>query len=149
MNLIERHPVKLTLFALLSLLDLGLTYKLLHANGGSVYEANPLANAWLHRFGWTGLALYKLLAVTMFAAAVAYIGFRRPRLGARLMNFACLTVFAVVAYSLVLSNRVGAHEPIYTFPKQRPIAARVTRGDALAYHFRARYSSLAIERGVP
>jgi hypothetical protein len=148
MNLIRRHPVKLTLFALLSLLDLGLTYKLLHAHGGSVYEANPLANAWLHRFGWTGLAVYKLLAVTMFAAATAYIGLRRPRLGARLMNFACLTVFAVVAYSLALSNRVGAREPTYTFPKQ-PIAARVTRGNALAYNLPTRYPSLAMERRVP
>ena len=144
MNLIRRHPVRLAVFGLLSLLDLGLTYKLLHTNGGGVYEANPFDNEWLHRFGWTGLALYKLLAVTIFAAAAAYVGLRRPRLGARLMNFACLTVFAVVAYSLALSNRVGAVERVYKFPQHRPTAAHVTRGEVLAYNLPA--DSLLMER---
>src|SRR5438105_3680212 len=147
MNLIRRHPVKLALFGLLSLLDLGLTYKLLHVHGGGAYEANPFANEWLHRFGWTGLALYKLLAVTIFAAAAAYVGLRRPRLGAGLMNFACLTVFAVVVYSLALSNRVGAVERVYKFPQHRPAAARVTRGELLMCNVPG-HSSLLLERRI-
>jgi hypothetical protein len=108
MNITMRFRGKLVLFALLSVLDFGFTYRLLHAGGGSVYEANPLANAWLQRFGWPGLALYKLLAVAVVAAAVLIIAFRRPRLGARLLNFACLAVSVVVVYSLSLSNMLPA-----------------------------------------
>jgi hypothetical protein len=133
MNITMRFPGKLVLFALLSVLDFGFTYRLLHAGGGSVYEANPLANAWLHRFGWPGLALYKLLAVAIVAAAVLIIALHRPRLGSRLLNFACLTVSAVVVYSLSLSSMLPASTAGGQGPRGRPSVAMLSHGEPFAF----------------
>jgi Domain of unknown function (DUF5658) len=134
MNIVTRFPGKLVLFAFLSVLDFGFTYRLLHASGGSIYEANPLANAWLQRFGWPGLALYKLLAVAAVAAAVLIIALRRPRLGSRLLNFACLTVSVVVVYSLSLSSMLPASAiGGQSTRSSRPAVAMLSQGGPFAF----------------
>src|SRR5437588_12828510 len=62
---------KLYLFAVLSAADFVMTWWLLRHGDGVVYESNPVANWWLGRFGWTGLAGFKgavaLLALTLFS----------------------------------------------------------------------------------
>ena len=107
MSMTALHPRRLFLFGMLSLLDLALTYKLVQASGGHIYESNPIANEWLSRFGWPGLAAFKVMAVSVVASAAIYVSVYRPRAGSRLLNFACLTVSLVVIYSFSLSNVVG------------------------------------------
>jgi|GEM_PF-2703664 len=101
------HPRRLLLFATLSLLDLALTYKVVRSGGGYVYESNPIANEWLTRFGWSGLAFFKILAMSIAVFSVILISLYRPRTGSCLLNFACLAVSGVVVYSFSLSNVIG------------------------------------------
>jgi hypothetical protein len=107
MNRTSLHTLRLGLFGLLSFLDLGLTYRLIKAGGGAVYESNPIANEWLQRFGWLGLATFKIMAMSIVASAAIYISMSRPHVSSRLLNFACLVVCTVVVYSFCMSNAVG------------------------------------------
>jgi hypothetical protein len=74
------HTLRLGLFGVLSFLDLGLTYRLIKAGGGAVYESNPIANEWLQRFGWMGLAAFKIMAMSIVAVAAIYISTSRPHI---------------------------------------------------------------------
>src|SRR5438132_3600236 len=116
------HPRRLFLFAALSLVDLALTYNVVHAGGGYVYESNPIANEWLVRFGWTGLAFYKVLAMSIALFSVVLVSIYRPRTGSRLLNFACLALLIVVVYSFSLSkvigNRLVNEFPVATLPSK-------------------------------
>jgi len=44
-------------YAVLSVVDFVFTFALIRLSGGAAYEANPVAAAWLDRFGWPGLAV--------------------------------------------------------------------------------------------
>jgi hypothetical protein len=105
------HPAKLILFALLSVADLFMTWQLVQASGGKVYESNPVANAWLVSFGWTGLTVFKALSMVMVAAAAIYVSLYRPRIGGGILIFACAATAYVVGYSCYL----GLHpEPLHS-----------------------------------
>jgi Domain of unknown function (DUF5658) len=141
MSISALHPRRLLLFATLSLLDLALTYKVVRSGGGYVYESNPIANEWLTRFGWTGLAFFKILAMFIAVFSVALISLYRPRTGSVLLNFACLAVSGVVVYSFSLSNVIGnSLEEQYPLrvnnrPRGRPVSKAEgprpdVRGDA-------------------
>src|SRR5207244_1773783 len=104
MNASIFHPVRLTLYAVLSAADLGLTYALIRQGEGEVYESNPIAEAWLSSYGWAGLAVFKLLIVLIVAAMATFISLTRPRTGGHVLSFACLAVAAVVGYSIHLSH---------------------------------------------
>src|SRR5437660_12640550 len=97
------HPVRLSLFVLLSVADLCLTYALILHGEGEVYESNPIAEAWLSSYGWAGLAVFKLVIVLIVAALAAFVSLSRPRTGGHILTFACLAVAGVVAYSVHLS----------------------------------------------
>jgi hypothetical protein len=97
------HPRRLTLYAILSAADLGLTYFLIRQGDGDVYESNPIAEAWLSSYGWVGLAIFKLLIVLIVAAVAAFVSLSRPRTGGHILTFACLAVAVVVGYSVHLS----------------------------------------------
>src|SRR3989442_1605336 len=84
-------------FGVVSLLDLGLTW-LLVAGVAGAYEANPLAADILERFGWGGLALFKLTCVGVTLTAVYAVRTRAS--SRRLLQVACLASGAVVIYSL-------------------------------------------------
>jgi hypothetical protein len=90
---------KLVLFALLNTADLGLTWYLLRAGGGTVYESNPVAAWWLGRYGWVGLAGFKAAMMAVTAGLGVFIFFRRPRTGHRVLTFGCAALAAVVLYS--------------------------------------------------
>src|SRR5262245_10540274 len=92
------HPVRLTLYSLLSVADLGLTYALIQQGNGDVYESNPIAEAWLSSYGWTGLVLYKLVIILIVGVVAAFISLSRPRTGGHILTFACLSVAVVVGY---------------------------------------------------
>jgi hypothetical protein len=79
---------RLCLFGFLSVADLVLTWILLRHGGGLIYEANPIANACLMRYGWTGLALFKLLNLELVGGVSLFLSFHRPRAGSSVLTFA-------------------------------------------------------------
>lgn len=95
-------PRTQTVFALLSVADLTLTWLLLRLPDSAAYEANPVANWWLIRFGWAGLAAFKAVTVLVVFAAVAAVFRSRPRAAAGLLWFGCAVVATVVLYSASL-----------------------------------------------
>jgi Domain of unknown function (DUF5658) len=122
------HPVRLILYMLLSVADLGLTYALIQLGNGDVYESNPIAEAWLSSYGWTGLALFKLAIILIVATVAAFVSLSRPRIGGHILTFACLTVALVVTYSahLALSEVLQAkfiRSPIASAPPAPPAHA--------------------------
>jgi hypothetical protein len=98
---------RLTLFALLSLADLCLTWVLLRSGGGLIYESNPLANAFLMRFGWAGMILFKVADVLFVAWLALLLAIYRPEAGCRVLTVACSLVGVVVLYSGCLVARIG------------------------------------------
>src|SRR5437763_11781071 len=102
MTLWRQHRRLALLFVFLSVLDLALTWHLLRAGNGAVYEANWVAGGILSHFGFTGLALYKVLLVALVATLLCIVAAYRPRAARRLAAFACAAVGAVVIYSVAL-----------------------------------------------
>jgi hypothetical protein len=101
------HPRKVLAFGLLSLADLYLTWRLLQAEHGRVYESNPVASAWLESYGWFGLATFKALAMLMVVALAIIISRHRPRTASGILWFACTATAAVVIYSCILAGMFG------------------------------------------
>jgi hypothetical protein len=99
----------LALFALLSVTDFVQTYALITEGDGGVYEANPVAGAWLERHGWSGLAAFKAGAVAVFTGAATLLLVRRPKAGAGVMALGCAALLAVTIYSSQLI--AAAHQP--------------------------------------
>ena len=97
--------VALLIFALLSLADLVQTWLLISYSGGRIVESNPIAAAWLHRFGWKGLVLFKGAAFVLVAVAGTLVALHRPRLGRWVLGFCCLVVGLVAIYSYLLLRR--------------------------------------------
>jgi hypothetical protein len=102
------HKGKHLLFVLLGLADLALTWALIHAGRGQVYESNPLA-AWVLRcHGWLGLAAFKAATMGLVAGLVLAIACRRPQAASRLLVLACVAAGGVVAYSGYLGLTTAA-----------------------------------------
>lgn len=91
------------LFVVLSLADLGLTAWLLTFHPNWVVESNPVANWWLSTLGIPGMALFKATTVLVVGLACQrMIQHRRLALSRAVLSGACLTVLAVVGYSVYL-----------------------------------------------
>src|SRR5262245_62038028 len=84
-------------YVLLNVVDWWLTWRLVRLAGA--YEANPLAARVLDRFGFTGLALFKLSLVAVVLGVSAFLWSRRPRTARMLLSTGCGAVLLVVAYS--------------------------------------------------
>jgi hypothetical protein len=80
---------------ILSLFDLLLTYVLLYSFS-EVYEANPVALWFFHRWNIFGMTIFKFVLVGFVIAVSEIIERYRPGLGKLVMVFACVTVGAVV-----------------------------------------------------
>lgn len=91
-------------FALLSTADFALTWHLLGRGEAACYEANPVANWWLLRFGWAGLAAFKAATVLVAGLLTIMVARRRPVAAQRLLIFGCAVVGAVVMYSGALAS---------------------------------------------
>lgn len=100
---------RLLVFALLSLLDLIETWLLLNPSGGRfrIVEGNPVAAAWLNRFGWKGLVVFKASAMVLLAVVAVLIWLHRPRFGRWVLTLACLLVGLVALYSYRLLRLYG------------------------------------------
>jgi hypothetical protein len=102
------HYRKLLVFGILSVLDLLLTWRLVQASGGQIYESNPVASAWLSTYGWQGLIVFKACMVMLIGLVVILISLHRPDYGGRILIFACSVTAAVVLYSFYLSQFLNA-----------------------------------------
>src|SRR5690349_18620406 len=100
---------KSVLFAVLGLADLLLTSYLLRTEYGSVYESNPVARWWLARWGWAGLAGFKLAIILLVIASVKLIARYRPRTATHVLSFACGATALVIGYSCTLLGTARAH----------------------------------------
>jgi hypothetical protein len=83
---------------------------------GQVYESNPIAEAWLSAYGWSGLVLFKLLIIVVVAAVASFVSLSRPRAGGRILTFACIAVAVVVAYSTHMRISEQMHARIMASP---------------------------------
>jgi len=101
---LRTYPVsRLLIFLLLSATDLAFTYLLVgKMPPGMFREGNPFADAWLARFDWNGLLIYKVIASALFVVTVVYIGTQQPRKAQFLSTFGCLVLGGVLAYSCYL-----------------------------------------------
>lgn len=97
---------KLSLFVLLSLADLALTFLLLEQKAGGAYEWNPLAAWWLARWGWAGLAGFKAAIVLLVLVLTGIVSRHRPRIADRILIFGCATLLVVIIHSGCLMPRV-------------------------------------------
>jgi hypothetical protein len=93
---------RLAWFAVLSVLDFLMTWVLLQRQGDEVFESNPIADWWLQRYGWVGLAIFKALCVFLAAGLFLVVVRYRPRTGVGALNCACAAVMLVVVYSCCL-----------------------------------------------
>jgi hypothetical protein len=89
----------LVLFVVLSLVDLCTTFVLIQGGGGKIEEGNPFARAWLLRYGWEGMVIFKMGAMLVVASVVLLLVRYRPLVGAFVVTFACLAVGSVSIYS--------------------------------------------------
>lgn len=101
--------IGLGVYALLSAVDLLLTFILLQSNG-LAYESNPAAAACLELHGWRGLALFKVGGVAVFIGAVALVARRRPKVGAAVVTLGCAVLLAVTIYSHGLIRNTGREQ---------------------------------------
>jgi hypothetical protein len=106
--LVVSHPRKLCLFVVLSLADLALTWVLLERSEGRACESNPVAAWWLARFGWAGLAGFKVAIVLLVAGLALLLARRLPDAAGRVLAFGCAALLAVVLYSGFLVQGVRA-----------------------------------------
>jgi hypothetical protein len=105
--MVNFHPAKLALYTALSIADLYCTYVLVQQTNGSAYEANPLAAVWLSRYGWSGLAFFKLMAVAFVTVVAMGVSWTRPNAGAFVLKFACTTTMVVILYSWMMMHVVA------------------------------------------
>jgi hypothetical protein len=99
----QRLPLgSLFLYALLSTVDLILTWILLSQSGGKIKEGNPIADAWLATYGWAGLIVYKVVGLLLVATVVIFISLRQPQTGKRLLRLAICALIGVALYSYYL-----------------------------------------------
>jgi uncharacterized protein DUF5658 len=101
----------LTLFLLLSAVDLGLTIVILRLGGARFYESNPFARWALAQAGWLGITWYKTVSVMAVTGCCSFIASWRPQLGNRILAFACALLVAVVGYSSALAGTSGIFCP--------------------------------------
>lgn len=96
----------LLLFAGLSTVDYVQTYALIRHADATMYEANPVAAAWLDGYGWRGLAIFKAGSIALFIGATAILAYRRPRVGIAVIGAACLVLLLVTVRSRVLLQQL-------------------------------------------
>jgi hypothetical protein len=123
------RSAKQSLFTLLSLADLALTWWLLEQSDGQVYEANPVARWWLAQGGWWALACFKAAIVLLVLGLATVIHRSRPALADRVLYFACAIMVAVVLYSTTLCRTTLAFGE-QSAARQAHFARRVCRCDA-------------------
>jgi hypothetical protein len=99
--------ISLFVFVALGLTDFLQTYTLLNDSGGTAYESNPVAAAWLTGYGWQGLAVFKAVSVALVAGVVVVLARRRPKVGAAVALVGCAVDLWVVFHTRQLAAASG------------------------------------------
>lgn len=94
--------VGMGIYICLNIVDFILTFALIRVSGGVAYESNPIAAACLERYGWEGLAFFKLGGVLAFVAATVLMLSRSPRVAAGVVALGCAVLLSVTSYSYSL-----------------------------------------------
>jgi hypothetical protein len=89
-----------SVFILLNCLDVFMTYILLTKPGA--FESNPVANYFLHNFGFNGMVIFKLVIVAVVCVIAQIAALKKIRLGQFLLIAGSLLVGYVVVYSVRL-----------------------------------------------
>ena len=92
--------IRMFYFIAASLADLFLTIILI--NSGHFFESNPVADYFLVRWGIAGMAVFKIVLMTIVCTISLVIARSQQQLARRLLTFSACVVFAVVTYSLTL-----------------------------------------------
>jgi hypothetical protein len=79
----------------------------IEGTAGAVIEVNPIADAFLAYFGWTGLALFKGIIVLLVSGLSVWLSTYRPHAAGRILWFACTVLAGVVCYSFSLVSYLG------------------------------------------
>lgn len=101
-----RHEHEISLFILVSLFDILMTWILLSRpkDAGGVYfnESNPVAQFFLHHWGLKGMIYFKFFMVGFVCAIAEIVAHYRPRTGKFILQLGIVVVSVVVIYSLTL-----------------------------------------------
>jgi hypothetical protein len=96
----RRPPLAwLILFITLSLTDLVLTFLVVIHGGGQIEEGNPIAAAWLRKYGWPGLIIFKSAAMSVVIVVTLLVNSRKPGVARGLLAICCAVMAAVALYS--------------------------------------------------
>ncbi len=88
-----------TVFIFVNVLDIFMTYSLLRF--GAI-EANPIANCFLHRFGFNGMIFFKLAITASVCVIAQMIAIQSIAKARGVLRSGTMLVGAVVAYSAYL-----------------------------------------------
>lgn len=86
-----------SVFILLNCLDVFMTYILL--TKPRAFESNPVANYFLHNFGFNGMVVFKLVIVALVCVIAQVAALKKVRLGQFLLIAGSVLVGYVVVYS--------------------------------------------------
>lgn len=109
-----RFETEISWFGLASALDVAITFLALRSSAVgqtqlTIVESNPIAQWVLHRWGFVGMGIFKLLMALIVIVIAEVVGRSRPIVGRGLLIGGTLVVSAVVVYSvrLLLQHRVA------------------------------------------
>jgi hypothetical protein len=96
-----------TMFILVSVLDIVMTWYLISHSNRQVVEANPVAAFFLYRWGGNGLVGFKMFMVAVVCVLTQIIERFKPPLGLRVLQLGTTVVAFVVVYSFILALRMA------------------------------------------
>lgn len=104
-----RHEHEISLFILVSLFDILMTWLLLTRGSSNTQvtfnESNPVARYFLHHWGLKGMIYFKFFMVGFICTISEIVAHYRPRMGKFILQLGTAVVSIVVIYSLVLLLR--------------------------------------------
>ena len=111
-----RHEHEISLFILVSLFDILMTWLLLNHRSPDerthFTESNPVARYFLDHWGMRGMIYFKFGMVAFIAVLAEIVAHSRPKLGRAVLQIGIVVVSCVVVYSLVLLLRAHGAESI-------------------------------------
>ena len=96
------HPQETLILAVVSALDVIMTYYLLTRDDGGFTESNPIAKYFLDRWGMAGMAYFKASMTLVVCVITQIVARKNPVLAQQVLGLATLIIVAVVIYSVRL-----------------------------------------------
>jgi uncharacterized membrane protein YqhA len=96
------HPQETLILAIVSALDVVMTYTLLTRDDGGFIESNPFAKYFLDRWGMAGMAYFKASMTLLVCVITQIVARKNSTLSKQVLGLATLIIVAVVIYSVGL-----------------------------------------------